>query len=246
MKTPTYREPTAKQQKLLETIRVRPLRGEETKRAQRRLEKQHYLGGIQAVGERHGYVAVTPNGGWMAVLLFCAACKHLKGRDAPIGGTVEQRRRRLRLVVNNARFLLLPEKGFANLGTRVMKLALERLSVDGQAQYGHPVLMVATLVDPQIHNGVVYRAGGWTELGATKGWGRGTREYYEKHGRPKPLFAREWAKPARRSLQAEHLQPSLVMVEEKVRPRGTLQGPVRCSLAEHFKGVTDHRQWIGL
>lgn len=246
MKTPTYREPTAKQQKLLETIQVRPLGAEETKRAQRLLEKHHYLGGIKAVGERLWYVAVTPNGGWMAVLLFCAACKHLKGRDAHIGWTVEQRRRRLSLVVNNARFLLLPEKGFANLGTRVMKLALDRLSVDWQAQYGHPVLMVETFVDPQIHNGVVYRAGGWTELGATKGWGRCAREYYEKHGRPKQLFVRELAKHARRSLQAEHLKPSLAMVEAKVRPRCTLPGPVLCSLAEHFKGVTDHRKWIGL
>jgi len=245
MKTPTYREPTAKQQKLLENIRVRPLRAEETQRAQRLLEKHHYLGGIKAVGERQWYVAVTPNGGWMAVLLFCAACKHLKGRDEHIGWTVEQRRRRLSLVVNNARFLLLPEKGFANLGTRVMKLTLDRLAVDWQAQYGHPVLMAETFVDPQIHNGVVYRAGGWTELGETKGWGRCAREYYEKHGRPKRLFVRELAKHARRSLQAEHLKASLAMVEEKVRPRCTLHGPELRSLVEHFKGVADHRKWIG-
>lgn len=245
MKTPTYREPTAKQQKLLETIRVRPLRTEETKRAQRLLEKHHYLGGIQAVGERQWYVAVTPNGGWLAVLLFCAACKHLKGRDTYIGWTVEQRRRRLSLVVNNARFLLLPEKGFANLGTRVMKLALDRLSGDWQAQYGHPVLLVETFVDPQIHNGVVYQAGGWTERGETKGWGRCAREYYEKHGHPKKLFVRELAKHARRSLQAEHLKPSLAMVEEKVKPRCALPGPELRSLGEHFKGTTDHRKWIG-
>ena len=181
----------------------------------------------------------------MAVLLFCAACKHLKGRDEHIGWTVEQRRRRLSLVVNNARFLLLPEKGFANLGTRVMKLTLDRLAVDWQAQYGHPVLMAETFVDPQIHNGVVYRAGGWTELGETKGWGRCAREYYEKHGRPKRLFVRELAKHARRSLQAEHLKASLAMVEEKVRPRCTLHGPELRSLVEHFKGVADHRKWIG-
>ncbi len=245
MKTLNYREPTAKQQKLLETIYVRPLRKEELVRAQRLLEKHHYLGGLKAVGERQWYVAVTPNGGWLAVLVFCAACKHLKGRDEYIGWTVEQRRKRLSLVVNNARFLLLPEKGFANLGTRVMKLTLARLSEDWLAQYGHPVLLVETFVDPQIHTGVVYRAGGWTELGETKGWGRCAREYYEKHGRPKQLFARELAKHARRSLQAEQLKPALAMVEEKARPRCTLHGPELRSFVQHFKGTTDHRKWIG-
>jgi hypothetical protein len=237
--------PTAKQQRLLEQLSVRPLRANELGRANRLLAKHHYLGALTPVGERMHYVAVSPNGGWLAILVFCSAAKHLKGRDEWIGWTVEQRRRRLKLAVNNARFLILPEKGFANLGTRVMKLAMDRLAVDWPARYEHPVLVMETFIDPQWYTGAVYRAGGWIELGMTNGWGRCARDYYEKHDRPKRLFVRELVKHARRSLQAEHLKPSLAMVEAKVRPRCTLGYREVHSLVEEFKGVKDHRRWIG-
>ena len=237
--------PTAKQQRLLEQLCVRPVRASELDRAHRLLAKHHYLGALTPVGERMYYVAVKPTGGWLAILVFCAAAKHLKGRDEWIGWNVEQRRRRLSLALNNARFLILPRQGFANLGTRVMKLTLDRLAGDWQVRYGHPVLVVETFVDPQWYTGTVYRAGGWIEVGMTSGWGRCARDYYEKHNRPKRLLVRELSKHARRSLQAEHLKPSLAVVEAKVRPRCSLGYREVRSLVEEFKGVPDHRRWIG-
>jgi len=245
MKTPVFNLPTPKQQRLLEQLQVRPLRKEEIERANRLLDKRHYLHDLKPVGERMYYVAVSPTGGWLAILVFCAAAKHLRARDEWIGWTVEQRRRRLSLVVNNARFLILPKKGFANLGTRVMKLTLERLAGDWQAHYQHPVVLVETFVDPQWYPGTVYRAGGWRELGMTSGWGRCARDYYERHNRPKRLFVRELTKQVCRSLQAEHLKPALAMVEAKVRPRCTFNYLELRSLVEEFKGVADYRCWIG-
>ena len=76
---------------------------------QRLLRKHHYLGGLKAVGEQMHYAAVDGRGRWLAVLLFSAAAKHLKHRDQWIGWTRAQRDRRLSLVVNNSRFLILPE-----------------------------------------------------------------------------------------------------------------------------------------
>lgn len=245
MKTSIFNLPTAKQQRLLEQLTVRPLRTEEIDRANQLLDRHHYLGSLKPVGERFYHVATTPNGGWLAILVFCAAAKHLKARDTWIGWTVEQRRRRLSLVANNARFLILPEKGFANLGTRIMRLSLDRLSADWQTRYGHPVVIMETFVDSQCYTGTLYRAGGWHELGSTSGWGRCAREYYEKHNRPKKLFARELIKHGRRSLQAEHLRPNLAMVEEKVRPRCTFDCKGIRSLLEMFREVKDHRGRIG-
>ena len=66
----------------------------------------------------------------MGVLVFCAASRRLRARDKWIGWTEEQRRRRLPLVVNNCRFLLLPHKTFPNLGSRSLRLTLDRLSAD--------------------------------------------------------------------------------------------------------------------
>jgi hypothetical protein len=42
------------------------------------------------------------------------------------------------LVTNNSRFLLLPEQTVPDLGSKVLGLALKRLSPDWQARYGHP------------------------------------------------------------------------------------------------------------
>ena len=112
----------------------------ERRRFQRLLQQHHYLGALKPVGEQRCYAAVDAQGRWVALLLFSAAARHLKHRDQWIGGTRSQRDRRLSLVVNNSRFLILPERSAPNLGSRVLRLNLDRLSDDWQAHYGHRVL----------------------------------------------------------------------------------------------------------
>jgi hypothetical protein len=166
-------------------------------------------------------------------------------RDQWIGWTEEQRRRRLPLVVNNCRFLLLPNKTFPNLGSRSLRLTLDRLSADWHARYGHPVMLVETFVDPERFCGTVYSANGWQELGATDGFGRVRRDFYTQHNKPKRLFARELSRKARRSLAADKLKPSLALVEAKTCPRST-QSPAQIqSLVQHLKSLPDYRKRIG-
>ena len=105
------------------------------RRLQRLLQQHHYLGGLKPVGEQMYYAAVDAQGRWLALLIFSAAAKHLKHRDQWIGWTRAQCDRRLSLVVNNSRFLILPEaRTFTNLGSRVLRLTLDRLSADWQAR----------------------------------------------------------------------------------------------------------------
>jgi hypothetical protein len=165
------------------------------------------------------YVAVDAQGQWLALLLFSAAAKHLEHREQWIGWTAVPCDRRLSLVVNNSRFLILPDRSAPNLGSRVLRLALARLSADWQGRYGHPVLVVETFVDPEQFCGDVYSANNWVELGRTDGWGRRQRDYYVKHDKPKRLFVRELSPKACRSLRAEHLKPVLAEVEQKRVPR---------------------------
>lgn len=236
--------PRSEQQQLLDEVQVRPAAPQELPRLQSLLRRHHYLGAIRPVGERLYYVAADKQGQWVGVLVFCAAAKYLRHRDKWIGWTSEQRRRRLALVVNNARYLLVPRRTVPNLGSRVLRLALARLSGDWQAQYGHPALVVESFVDPEQFYGTVYTASGWQELGLTDGWGRCARDYYVKHNKPKRLFVKELRRNARRSLQAEHLQSGLAMVEAKVGPRCTLRaGPLR-SLAQRFKEVPEYRERV--
>lgn len=214
-------------------------------RAQALLAAHHYLGAVQAVGEQVHYAVSDAQGEWVAVLIFAAAALHLRPRDTWIGWSDEQRRRRLALVVNNVRFLLLPERTVPNLGSAVLSRVLVRLSDDWQARYAHPVLLVETFVDPERFQGTVYRASGWTELGRTKGNGRKSRDYYENHDRPKRLFARELVKNVRRSLQAEHLKGALAAVEAKAPVRSTLKAAELESLSALFRAVPDYRSRIG-
>lgn len=77
-------------------------------------------------------------------------------------------------------------------------------------------MIVETFVDPEQFSGTVYAANRWKEFGKTDGFGRVSRDDYERHDRPKRLFARELVPGACRSLQAEHLKPSRAPVEAKV------------------------------
>ena len=55
---------------------------------------------------------------------------------------------RLKLLVNNSRFLILPEWHVPNLGSKVLSLCQKRLPTDWQNTFGHPIVMLETFVDP--------------------------------------------------------------------------------------------------
>jgi hypothetical protein len=217
----------------------------ERSRARRLLGKHHYLGDVRAVGEQLWY-AITAQGQWLGVLVFCAASRRLRARDQWIGWSEEQRRRRLPLIVNNCRFLLLPDKTFPNLASRSLSLCLHRLSADWQTRYDHPVVLVETFVDPEQFCGTVYTASGWQELGQTDGFGRVRRDFYVEHNKPKRLFARELCRNARRSLEADKLKVTLAPVEAKTRPRCTRSPAEILSLIEYLKSLPDYRRRIGI
>jgi len=240
-----FRKPPPEEQAVLDRLQVRLLESAELKRCNEQLDEYHYLGSVKPVGERLYYVATDHQGEWLGLLVFAAAAKHLKYRDRWIGWTEVQRERRLALVVNNVRFLLLPDKTFPNLGTRVLRKVLARLRDDWQRVYGHPVLVVETFVDPELFCGTVYTANGWEELGQTDGSGRHQRDYYVRHDKPKRLFVRELVRNARRSLQAEKLKPALAVVEAKVGLRSRHTTKEIKSIVDDLKQVPEYRTRVG-
>jgi hypothetical protein len=238
------RLPDEGQQELLETVRVELATPAEIPGINELLDRHHYLGRLQPVGERLYYLAQDGLGQWVGLLVFSGAAKHLKHRDQWIGWSEEQRRRRLSLVANNSRFLLLPDRSVPNLGSRVLRLTLQRIREDWRSHYGHPVEVVETFVDPAQFCGTVYTASGWIELGQTDGWGRHQRDYYVKHDQPKRLFVRPLRRNSRRSLQAEQLKPELASVEAKVPPRCTESVRRIRSVVEGFKGLPEYRDRV--
>lgn len=236
-----YRLPQIDEQVVLDELQIELLNQDELARFQSLLRRHHYLQGIKPVGERLYYVARW-RGQWLALLVFCAAARHLRHREKWIGWTENQRRKRLSMVTNNARFLILPHCHFPNLASKVISSTLERLPLDWQARYGHPVWVVESFVDTQLFRGTAYKASGWVELGSTQGYGRSNQDYYVKHDRPKALFVKELKNRARRSLCAEHLPPALAsVVESKVAPLPGMRVAELISLREHFASVPDFR-----
>src|SRR5271166_262701 len=138
----TLRLPDCEQQALLDQVQVRLVERTELERFKQLLDEHHYLGSLKAVGERLYYVATDAQGQWLALLVFSAPAKHLKHRDQWIGWSGAQRHRRLSLVTNNSRFLILPERSVPNLASKGAApdpgSASHRLA---GLFYGHPVLV---------------------------------------------------------------------------------------------------------
>jgi len=163
---------------VLDRVTVRLVREEELCRFNYHLEEQHYLESSILVGQWVRYVAEV-DGQWVALLTFSAAALHLKARERWIGWSPRQRARRLGLVANNSRFLVLPERQrYPNLASRVLGLVLRRLSADWQERWGHPVWVVESFVDESQYRGTCYRACGFEAVGPTAGFGLASRDFY--------------------------------------------------------------------
>lgn len=229
-----HRQPTPAEQHVLEHLTVRPLRPEELPRCNALLVEHHYLKNAHLVGEHLRYVA-TYQGQWLALASWSAPALHLKPRDAFIGWSDEQRRRRLPLVVNNSRLLVLPECHYPNLISRFMKLMLARLSADWQQTWDHPLALAETFVDPQLYQGTAYKVSGWCRLGNTAGWKRSAEDFYLKHDRPKQVWVRALEKQACARLRAPALPTDWAKVERDVAPRCTAKAGAMRSLVEQLR-----------
>jgi hypothetical protein len=204
---------------VVEQIEVRLVRAEEVARWEELMCQHHYLKSARMVGEQLRYVAEY-QGQWMALVGWAAASYHLKGRDGWIGWDENQRRARLHLVANNARFCRLGEaEPYPNLASRVMALNLERLSEDWQAHYGHPIVVVESFVDLERFRATVYKASGWKAVGPTAGFTRVAQDFYEAHDRPKQLFVRELVPHAARGLRGRHLPARWGAQEQRIDRR---------------------------
>ena len=221
MASSRFRMPAFSEQQILDNVQLRQLALDNTlerERFRELMEQHHYLKSDILVGEQLRYVAEV-DGRWVALLSWSAAANHLKDREQWLGWNISQRRRRLALVANNSRYLILPGPDCPNLASRVLALCCERLADDWQQAYGHPVLVAESFVDSQLFRGTCYKAQGWKLLGQTQGSGRSRQDYYTAHGRSKQLWVRELRPKASAVLCAERLPADLQHVEDAVIPR---------------------------
>src|SRR5438876_11739255 len=88
---------------------VRLVHSSEQPRYQELMREHHYLGNLPKIGETLWYVASWREQ-WVALLSFSASALKCAARDRWIGWSFRQQYARLKLVVNNSRFLILPDR----------------------------------------------------------------------------------------------------------------------------------------
>jgi hypothetical protein len=137
------------------------------------IEHHHYLAYEQPVGEQLKYL-IWAQGRPIACLAWSSAPRHLGSRDRYIGWSAQARRRNIRLVAYNTRFLILPWIRVPHLASHILGRVANRLSRDWERTYGHPVYFAETFIDPGRFRGTCYRAANWRFLGLTTGRGKGS------------------------------------------------------------------------
>lgn len=135
------------------------------------VERYHYLGYTPLPGAQLRYFAILGQK-VVALLGFGAAAWQAAPRDNFIGWTHGQRERNLNLIVNNARFLILPWVQMPNLASMILGMAVKQLPQDWQERYAIKPVLMETFVETDRFAGTCYRAANWVHVGKTKGRGK--------------------------------------------------------------------------
>src|SRR5450432_1124012 len=140
------------------------------------MEQHHYLKYEQPVGEQLKYLAWT-QGRPIACLAWSSAPRHLGSRDRYIGWSAEARRRNIRFIAYNTRFLILPWIKVPHLASHILGRVTNALPADWERMYSHPVYFAETFIDPGRFRGTCYRAANWVLMGRTTGRGKASNSY---------------------------------------------------------------------
>jgi len=135
------------------------------------IDRYHYLGYKTLPGAQLRYF-IKAEGHILALLGFGAAAWKTAPRDKHIGWDRATRKKNLHLVVNNARFLILPWVRSKNLGSKILALVSKRISDDWQERYNYRPVLLETFVEKQRFRGTCYKAANWIEVGETCGKGK--------------------------------------------------------------------------
>lgn len=142
------------------------------------MARYHYLGYTPMSGNQIRY-CVHSGEQLVALLSFGASAWKLNDRERFIGWSEPERQKNLQLVVNNARFLILPWIQSKGLASKILALAARQLPRDWQQLYGYQPVLLETFVETPRHRGTCYKAANWTQIGQTVGRGKKSAVHHQ-------------------------------------------------------------------
>ena len=181
----------------LGTVEVRLVSGRAGSRSWRAaMEGLHPQGDALLPGGVLRYEVVSSRFGLLGLLSFASASWHVKARDEYIGWGPKAAAANLGLVVNQARFLIMPGVRVPNLASHSLALACRRVCDDWEKQSGVRPVLAYTYVD-LTYSGDCYAGAGWRRVGETSGRPPGSGGAGRKRAVwAKPLCA-DWRKRLR-------------------------------------------------
>ena len=127
------------------------------------IERYHYLGYTPLPGAQLRYF-ITAGKQIVALTGFGAAAWQTAPRDQFIGWNHDQRKKNLNLIVNNARFLILPWIQSKNLASKILSLTTRHLRVDWEGKYNIRPVLMESFVQKNRFAGTCYKAANWINV----------------------------------------------------------------------------------
>ena len=153
------------------------------------IEHHHYLGYTHPVGEQVKYM-IWAGERPVACVAWSSAPRHLGPRDRFIGWNAEARRRNIRFIAYQTRYLILPWIRVKLLASHILGRMARMVPQDWERIYGHGIYYLETFTDPERSRGTCYRAANWMALGLTTGRGKASTSH-----RPNRSLKQVWGYP---------------------------------------------------
>lgn len=128
----------------------------------------HYLGYRKLLGHSLKYLAFVDNRP-VAAFSWSAPALKLRFRDKFIGWSDEARKRHLKRIANNSRFLIPEWVHVPNLASHLLSKCIQRLIGDWKKHFNYSLWCLETFVDPARFKATSYKAANWQFLGHTQG-----------------------------------------------------------------------------
>jgi hypothetical protein len=166
------------------------------------IEHHHYLHYVQPVGEQLKYT-IYASGRPIACLAWSSAARHLGPRDRFIGWGREARRRNIRFIAYQSRYLILPWVRVPHLASHILGRMAQMLPRDWERIYDHTIYYLETFTDPTRWRGTCYRAANWVTLGLTSGRGKASNGH-----RPNRSLKQVWGYPLSKDFRRRLTEPA--------------------------------------
>jgi hypothetical protein len=166
------------------------------------IEHHHYLRYTQPVGEQLKYM-IYVSGRPIACMAWSSAARHLGPRDRFIGWSADERRRNIRFIAYQSRYLILPWVRVPHLASHILGRMAQMLPRDWERIYDHTICYLETFTDPTRWRGTCYRAANWIALGLTTGRGKASNGH-----RPNRSLKQVWAYPLAKDFRRRLTEPA--------------------------------------